>query len=375
MKVQKGRLPDSHRTVWMVLDDNYLSIQPIQKYLRYLESLERSPNTIESYARNLKLFWEFLQDSRLDWRQVTIETLSEFIHWLRSPVPRVVSLQPQVAKRSEKTINHALTTVCGFYEFQKRIGETEGFDSYRYQFQPGKKYKPFLQGIAKTKETKTRLLKVKEPHKFPGCLTAEQIKQLVDSCKRIRDKFLICILYETGMRIGEALGLRHEDIYSSGENEIHIVPRLNNYNGARAKSKAERTIHVSQDLMRLYSDYLIEEYPEDIDSDYIFVNIWEGEVGAPMNYPAVDSLFRRLYKKTGIKASPHLFRHTHATELIRAGWDMTHVQKRLGHVDIQTTINTYVHLLDEDLKQVYQEFLQHRKGKVDARDFRTDSSN
>jgi integrase/recombinase XerD len=374
MKVQKGRLPDSHRTVWMVLDDDYLPIQPIQKYLRYLESLERSPNTIESYARNLKLFWEFLQDSRLDWKQVTIEKLSEFIHWLRSPDPRVVSLQPQAAKRSEKTINHALSTVCGFYEFQERIGETEGFDPYRYQSQPGKKYKTFLQGIAKTKETKTRLLKVKEPHKFPGCLTTEHIKQLVDGCKRIRDKFLICILYETGMRIGEALGLRHEDIYSSGENEIHIVPRSDNYNGARAKSKAERTIHVSQDLMRLYSDYLIEEYPEDIDSDYVFVNIWEGEVGTPINYPAVDSLFRRLHKKTGIKASPHLFRHTHATELIRAGWDMTHVQKRLGHANIQTTINTYVHLLDEDLKQAYQEFLQHRKGKFDAREFSAESS-
>ena len=50
MKVQRGRVPNSNQIVWIVLDDNYLPIEPIQKYLRYLESLERSPNTIEVYA-------------------------------------------------------------------------------------------------------------------------------------------------------------------------------------------------------------------------------------------------------------------------------------------------------------------------------------
>jgi integrase len=80
--------------------------------------------------------------------------------------------------------------------------------------------------------------------------------------------------------------------------------------------------------MKLYSNYLIEEYPEDIDCDYVFVNCWDGEIGRPMNYGAVNGLFKRLAKKTGIQATPHLLRHTHATELIRAGWDMAHVQKR-----------------------------------------------
>ncbi len=139
MKVQKGKSPEG-KTVWMVLDDDYLPIAPIQKYLRYLDSLERSPNTIQGYARNLKLYWEFLRDNHLDWQQVRIEQLSEFIHWLRSPNPAVVSLQPQKALRSEKTINHALTTVCSFYEFHERIGASEGVDVYRYQFQPGRKY-------------------------------------------------------------------------------------------------------------------------------------------------------------------------------------------------------------------------------------------
>lgn len=79
-----------------------------------------------------------------------------------------------------------------------------------------------------------------------------------------------------------------------------------------------------------------------------------------MTYSAVASLFNRLSKKTGINARPHLFRHTHATDLIRDGWDMAHVQKRLGHASVQTTINTYTHLTDEDLKKNYQKYLEQR---------------
>lgn len=116
--------------------------------------------------------------------------------------------------------------------------------------------------------------------------------------------------------------------------------------------------------MQWYSAYLIDEYPEDIDCDFLFVVIKapaQGEFGAPLTYKAVDSLFRRLSRKINIKVNPHLLRHTHATELIRAGWDMSYVQKRLGHTDIQTTINTYVHLTDEDLEKSYQEYLEKKR--------------
>lgn len=360
VQVQRIRLPNSSQTSWLVIGDDYLPIEPVQSYLKYLESLERSPNTIQSYANPLKLFWEFLQASHLNWKLVTLEGFANFIHWLRCPEPGAIPLQPQQARRIERTINTILAAVCGFYEFQERMGAIEGIEAYRYGFQPGRKYKSFLHHVSQGKGIRTRLLKVKEPKKFPGCLTSEEVRQLVDACNRIRDKFLICLLHETGLRIGEALGLRHEDIYSTGENEIHVAPRGSNLNRARAKSATERIIYVTKDLMGLYSDYLIEDYPEDIDSDYVFVNIWEGQRGNPMTYAAVDSLFRRLRKKTGLKAYPHLLRHTHATELIKAGWDMAHVQKRLGHTSVQTTINTYTHLTDGDLKEAYQAYLEQR---------------
>jgi integrase/recombinase XerD len=362
MLVQKGQFPNSTRPIWLVLDDNYQPIEPVMAYLRYLDSLEKSPNTVRTYAYNLKLYWEFLQHKRLNWQEVNLEQLADFIYWLRNPQPSgVVSIQPQTSNRTEKTINHALNTVSMFYEFHIRLGEIQGVTTHTYQVQPGRKFKPFLHHISKGKEVKTRLLKIKEPKTFPGCLTTEQVKALIAGCNRIRDKFLICLMYETGMRIGEILGLRHEDIHSQGVNEIRVVPRADNVNSSRAKAGLQRVIHVSKELLKLYSSYLIEEYPEDIDCDYVFVNCWDGEIGQPMRYSSVEGLFKRLEKKTGIKANPHLIRHTHATELIRAGWDMAHVQKRLGHSSVQTTINTYVHLTEEDLRTEYDKYLATRK--------------
>ncbi|MCJ8281650.1 MAG: tyrosine-type recombinase/integrase [Rivularia sp. ALOHA_DT_140] len=208
-------------------------------------------------------------------------------------------------------------------------------------------------------------MKVKEPSLFPGCLTPEQVDNLVKACNSLRDKFLIRLLYETGLRIGETLGLRHEDMVTGKSNEIRVVPRTDNVNHVRVKPGVERIVHVTKELMQWYSAYLIDEYPEDIDCDFVFVVTKisaKGEIGTPLKYKTVDSLFRRLSKKMNTKVTPHLLRHTHATELIRAGWDMAYVQKRLGHKDIQTTINTYIHLTDKDLIEEYQKYLQSRRG-------------
>jgi integrase/recombinase XerD len=364
VKVQKGIILESHRQCWMVLGDDYLPIDPIQKYLSYLDSLERSPNTIAVYAHNLKLYWEFLKDKQLGWKEINLENLADFIHWLRNPTGGILSVEPQTSSRCEKTINHCLTTVCGFYEFHERLGTLEGFEAYRYQLQPGRKYKSFLHHISKGKEVKTRLLKVKEPKSFPGCLAAEQVNTLIEACNNLRDKFLVRLLYESGLRIGEALGLRHEDMITGNDNKIKVVPRFDNENYVRSKGGLERTVHVNKELMQWYSAYLIDEYPEDIDCDFVFVVIKapaQGKIGNPLTYKTVDSLFRRLSKKTEIQVNPHLLRHSHATELIRSGMDMSYVQKRLGHADIQTTVNTYVHLLDDDLKQAYQNYLETRE--------------
>ena len=358
MKVQRIRLPGDSLT-WIVLDQDHLPIRPIQSYLHYLQNLEYSPNTIHNYATHLKLFWEFLQQVQLDWQRLTLEHLADFIRWLRWPHIKVIPLQQQSARRSERTINTILSAVCGFYEYQERVARIDNLKLHRLQFQPDQQYKPFLHHLKQDKLVKRRLLKLKEPNYLPRILTPDQIKQLVASCQCGRDQFLIALLYETGMRIGQALGLRHTDI-RSWDNEIGIVPRRDNTNGVRAKTHQSYTIHVSKQLMQLYAQYLSTEYPE-VDSDYVFINIWKGRIGQPMTYSTAMDLMRRLRKTTGIHVYAHLFRHTHATELIRNGWDLSLVQKRLGHTSVQTTANTYIHLDDADLKKAYQQFLEQQE--------------
>ena len=363
MKVQKALIPDSKEMTWMVIDDNYMPIKPIQQYLAYLDDTGKSPNTIRSYAYHLKLYWEYLKDKSLEWNKVGIENLVYFLGWLqKSRCENAISIDRQKSKRSERTINTIISAVAMMYDYHWRLGSVGLLNLSRQQSAFHGKYKSFLHHVNKKKTINSKLLKLKSPNRLPRILTWEEVKILVDSCNRIRDKFLILLLYETGMRIGQALGLRHEDIHS-WDNEIIITPRYNNENGARTKSDEANRIDVSQDLMKLYTDYLINEYG-DIDSDYVFINLWGGETGKPLQYSAIIDQFRRLRKKTGIGITPHAFRHTHATDLLKSGWDMSYIQKRLGHKDIQTTINTYTHVTDDEhLKEEFRRYLRTRGGR------------
>lgn len=171
---------------------------------------------------------------------------------------------------------------------------------------------------------------MKAPKKLPRVLEAGEAQAILDACERLRDRFLFAVLHESGVRIGEALGLRHDDI--AAERELTVRPRIND-NRARTKSATSRTIPISAELVRLYADYLHEDYG-DLDSDYVFINLWGRPHGHPMTYPGVCDLVRRLRRRTGIDFDPHWWRHTTATRLLRDGVPIEVVSKLLGHADI-----------------------------------------
>jgi integrase len=114
--------------------------------------------------------------------------------------------------------------------------------------------------------------------RIPDTLDAEQIAAIVAACDRLRDQFLFTLLTE-GLRIGEALGLRHSDIDAAAR-LVSVVPRRNS-NRARAKGGGGRQVPVPVRVIRLYADYLHAEYG-DLDSDYVFVNLWSGPIGSPL---------------------------------------------------------------------------------------------
>ncbi len=240
-----------------MLDEEYQIVEPIQRYLTYLCG-SRSPNTVESYGYDLKAWWAFLDHRHLDWRNVQLSDLEDFAYWLRvGDTSSVVSMQPVEAKKSERSINRAITAITGFYEYHI-ANQTVDFKQFdRFYMAYGLAKKGLLTGIAKSKPTRQKLVKFKEPKKFPGCLNNEQIETLVNACNRLRDKLIILMLNGTGMRKGELLGLCHEDIGDFDDHSIRVVQRLNP-NGARVKGQ-ERVIPVTPELLQMYNDYLIYE--------------------------------------------------------------------------------------------------------------------
>jgi site-specific recombinase XerD len=361
MKVQKIRLQDTNQPYWIVVGEDYLPIEPISQYLFYLLSIKKSPNTIRTYAHHLKIYWEYLFSKKIDWKEVNIETIARFIATLNGLIEgNIVHLTLEKSKRSERTINQIVVAIASFYQYQHQLGNIYEITFYHWRksFYSSQSFKPLLHHLSKSRNRRHPILKLKEKKRVCKVIDAEIIKSMVVACKHLRDKLLICLLYETGCRIGQALGLRHADI-ETFNNVIKIYPRDTNANHARAKSCDENIIHVNDTLMKLYCDYYMQECGE-VDSDYVFINLWEGEIGKPISYNSVITLFQRLSKKLDTHVTPHMLRHTHATDLIKAGWDMAHVQQRLGHKDIQTTINTYTHLSNDDLKEKYQAYLREK---------------
>jgi len=127
------------------------------------------------------------------------------------------------------------------------------------------------------------------------------------------------------------------------------------------KSRSERFIDIPSGLCKLIDDYLLFHRPNCSDTNHLFVVGKGKNTGIPLSYDTVYKMFKYYEKKAGIKLSPHVLRHTHATSLIKAGWDASFVQKRLGHSQVQTTINTYIHLSDEDIKGAYEKYEQRKR--------------
>jgi integrase/recombinase XerD len=86
----------------------------------------------------------------------------------------------------------------------------------------------FLRGIVKSTPEKRKRIKLKEPHVFPGCLTDDEVVRLVEACTTYRDRLILMLLRETGVRRGELLGLHLEDVQGfDTRGRIRIVRRTN----------------------------------------------------------------------------------------------------------------------------------------------------
>ena len=303
-------MPDGAES-WTVLDGAGDVVAPAEAFLAHLQALGRSPTTARAYAFSLQFWFEFLSAVQVGWDEAKAEHVSRFVAWLRAPAPNVVVVEGGSARRSAPTVNRHLAALFSFYDYHARngVGLAKALVEWRRSSRGG--YKGFLHHVSAGRPVPTRPLRLREARRLPRTLTEEQVLGTVCACEHLRDRFLLCLLVETGMRAGQALGLRHSD-FVSHRREVHIVPRDDNQNGARAKTLDPATLPVSSGLVRLYSSYMFDEYGE-TDSDYVFVNLFAEPYGEPLRYQALHKLVGRLRARTGITFNLHTLRHAFIT--------------------------------------------------------------
>ncbi len=346
---------------YVVIDDQGTVIEPIVRYLKYLDRIGAARNTLHSYATALKHYWQYLAQEALDWQQVTLDDLARFVLWLKLPSGsfKVLPAQPVPQARSNRTINHALTVVTGFYDYHWRMEAVpNNLKDKTTATLPARarRYKGFLHHLTKGSPVAKNVLKQKEDsRRQPQTITKEQVQQLLDACSNHRDRLLIRLLYETAMRIGEALALWVEDV-DVAENRIHVRDRGQLENGAEIKTvHAPRAIDVSSELIDEIVAYVGRAHTAEVDTNHLFIKLHGGRVGRALTYADVDSLFRRLRRKTGIPATPHTLRHTMLTLLAEFGWAPELLQERAGHASFQQTYQTYVHPSREALRSAWEQ--------------------
>lgn len=358
MKVETIITKDN-RERYILVDNNGELVLPVNRFLKFKDNAGKARNTLRAYCYHLCSFFNFLEQKNISYENVGIEDIATFMRWLQTVEKndKIINITGAQRKISNTTINTYVSTVTEFYDFLMRSEGTNGnvSDNLRKTIKGSQRgYKDFLYHINKDKDYKAKYLKLREEKKQIVPLTKEQVTELINACNNKRDKFLLKLLWETGFRIGEALSLWLEDFMIDAR-KIALKDRGELQNNAEIKTvTSPRKVDISAELINDYFDYIADYHTDEIDTNFVFFKLSGNNRGEPMEYTDVDSLFKRLRKKTGIYVTPHLFRHSHFDLLRRNGWSFEQIQKRGGWANVQTPMQTYSHPQMEEIRESWE---------------------
>jgi integrase/recombinase XerD len=360
---------------WTVVDENYELVVAADGFLRDLRfGADRAESTTRLYASELALFLDWAMSSGRDLERAGRE-LSRFVLVLRTtPVTRRGRGYGQL--RSAGRINHVLSVVREFFKHavaHRRVSAS--VIAALYEVGDDR----FLPAELRAEDGALRY-RVKPRHQLRAggsgqvrtCELSEW-EALLGVAGCWRDRFLLVLLWFSGLRIGEALGLRRSDMHLMASAtelgcrvagaHLHVV-RRENVNSARAKSRRERVVPLAHYAVSYYDLYLDERdrCGPAADCDFVFVNLWAGRLGAPMRYGRVAQPFRSLSRRAGLEraVTPHMLRHAAGTALTAAG-GLDVAQAILGHASITST-QIYVHASIERQRDAVER-LAHAQGR------------
>ncbi len=285
----------------------------IKSFLRYLQFERRySQHTITAYAADLEQFSVFLTQ-----QNISIENVS-YAHirlWVINLVEDGIN---------PSSINRKMASLRSFYKFLRKRGKINHDPSQRLQA-------------------------LKTPKRLPEFVQEKDITSLFDNQEfdddffGLRDKLILELLYGTGMRRAELLGLDDSSV-NLHQGQVKVLGKRNK----------ERVIPVNKAVIELITDYIRKR------NDHFSTSKTESLLVTDKGDPCYPMLiYRTVTKYLGKvvsleKKSPHVLRHTYATHLLNNGADLNAVKDLLGHSSLAAT-QIYTHNSLEKLKKVFQQ--------------------
>jgi len=365
---------------YTLVDDDGQPIPVVSQFLRYLDARGCSPNTLSAYAYDLLHFTRFLHGNGWTYDDFTPARSLRFLEYLHNvqsrgptrslgPVLAVSAGQP-VRRLAPATVNRALAAVSSFYEYLILSEHCEaGQNPILKQFdwetaRVPARHRPFM-GRASRQQPIRRVLRVRTIQRVPRPMDATQISRLLEDLKLGRDKAMILLMLNGGLRPGEVLNLHLEDI-QYGRRRIIIRYRTDHPRGVRTKSRVERVVDLHDDMtLQTLSDYVMHERPTGGITTHAFLLGGRGRRrNEPLSYHALVKMFARRCARLGIRTpwvTPHALRHTHATTMWDGGMRELSLQKRLGHASPDST-RIYTRVSDSRVVAEYSRVL----GQKDA---------
>ncbi|MDR0898739.1 MAG: site-specific tyrosine recombinase XerD [Lactobacillaceae bacterium] len=291
-----------------MLTENQQLLTSFQQYLRVEKGL--LPNSVDSYSRDLKQFFSYLEEKKVDVIDVDQNTLTNFFE------------QQVAARKANSSIIRMNTTLKRFYLFLVNEAIIE---------------KSPIQNLPTPKKNKH----------LPQFLSVEEVNRLLDQPDLktkfgVRDKALLETMYATGFRVSEVSNLKIDDLHL----ELGMVQTI----GKGQKQRITPIGEIASDYLKYYLENVRPLLISSDSKQYVFLNARGGNLSRVSIFKLVQkyALMANITKEI----SPHTLRHSFATHLLENGADLRIVQELLGHSDISTT-QIYTHITQKHLQDVY----------------------
>jgi integrase/recombinase XerD len=271
-----------------------------------------STNTVEAYQRDLAKFGVFAQKRKLTLESVNRDDLVDFLAGLYRE------------KLESRTVARHLVTLRNFFRFAQ-IQELIAVD-------------PSL-----------NLESPKIRRALPGYLRLEEVERLLEqpdakTAFGLRDRAMLEVLYSTGLRVSELIGLRVTDL----DTKVGCIRCI-------GKGDKERIVPAGRKALGIVEKYLRDARPKLLGKVALSPSLFVNSRGRSLSRVGVWKILSGYGRRAGLRVAltPHMLRHSFATHLLERGADLRSVQLMLGHADISTT-QIYTHVVEERLKQIYK---------------------